>query len=98
MPLQRGLLTLFMLSVSDYCVPPSPPACIDDDGAYTNQARSKDCQETVSRCVDSVLAYRTCLLHETQRTVLETNMAIHRFKCGLKLKRRCGDEDARQNK
>jgi hypothetical protein len=108
MPLQRGLLTLLMLSVSagptgstsgfGFCAPPSPPACIDDDSAYANEPRSKDCRESVSRYVDRFLAYRTCLLHETERTVLETNMAIHRFKCGLKLKRRCSDEDARQNK
>jgi len=110
-PLREGFLALLILSISPacasstgsrvgfgFCAPPLPPACIDDDKAYDDGPGTRDCKERVSHYVADVFAYRTCLLRETQRAVLETNTAVDRFKCGLKSKRRCRAEDMRQNK
>jgi hypothetical protein len=110
-PLREGLLALVTLSISPacagssvpgtgfrFCPTPVPPTCIDDDRAYDSEPEIKDCQEKVSRYAASVFAYRTCLLHETQRAVLETNTMIDRFKCGAKSKRRCSNGEVRQNK
>jgi hypothetical protein len=79
-----------------FCPAPPPPACVDDVKAYADGPVMKDCQEKVSRYVASVFAYRTCLLRETQRAVLETNTMLDRFKCGLRAKRRCSDDDMLQ--
>jgi hypothetical protein len=107
MPLREGLLALATIWTSGawadssgwtgfgFCPAPQPPACIDDNKTYGNEAETKDCQEKVSRYVASVFSYRTCLLRETQRAVLETNTMIDRFKCGLKSRRRCSDQEVR---
>jgi hypothetical protein len=109
-PLREGLLALVTLSTSasfagssvrmgfGFCPPPPPPACMDDNKVYDNGPATKDCQEKVSRYVASVFAYRACLLRETQRAVLEANTTMDRFKCGLRSKRRCTDEEVQQNK
>jgi hypothetical protein len=110
-PLRGEFLAVFVLSISAACASPSgssggfsfcsspvPPACIDDDKTYDDGPGTSDCQEKVSHYVASVFAYRTCLLREAQRAVLETNIRVDRFKCGLKSKRRCLDGDVRQNK
>jgi hypothetical protein len=81
-----------------FCPVPWPPGCVDDAKAYGGGSATNDCQEKLSRYVASVFVYRMCLLHETQRAVLETNMMIDRFKCGLKAKHRCSDEDMRPKK
>jgi hypothetical protein len=109
-PLREGFLALVTLSTSaafagssvrmgfGFCPPPPPPACMDDSKVYGDGPETKDCQEKVSHYIASVFAYRACLLRETQRAVLEANTTIDRFKCGLRSKRRCTDEEVQQNK
>jgi hypothetical protein len=57
--------------------------------AYSDDARIKACQDELSRYVATVAGYRTCLLQETQRAVLEMNLTIDRFKCSATAKRPC---------
>jgi hypothetical protein len=47
------------------------------------------CQEDVNRYINSVGAYRLCLMRETERAVRETNGTLQRWKCGLAAKAVC---------
>ena len=73
----------------EFCARPVLPVCIESDDIYGDAARIKACQQEVSRYTANVQAYRDCLLRETEKTLLETNAMIERFKCGIQSKRRC---------
>jgi hypothetical protein len=81
-----------------FCSPPPAPACVGKDAAYRDENQTKACQDEVGRYVNSAFAYRACLQREIQRAVLETNMTIDRFKCGIASKHRCSDEELRKRK
>jgi hypothetical protein len=72
-----------------FCSVPFKPACVDADSAYNTDARTKACQEEVTLYVNTVIAYRACLLREMERAVLETNNILDRFKCGIAARRPC---------
>jgi hypothetical protein len=81
-----------------FCSPPPAPPCANRDTVYRDEGQTKACQEEVARFVSSAFAYRTCLQREIQKAVLETNMTIDRFKCGIASKHRCNDEELHRPK
>jgi hypothetical protein len=72
-----------------YCAPPLRPNCIDVDATYGDDASIKSCQDKLALYTDGVIAYRACMLRETERAVREINSAIDRFKCSASAKRLC---------
>jgi hypothetical protein len=73
-----------------FCGSPSPaPHCVETPDAYRDDDHLKACQQEVSHYVETVAAYRTCLLQEYQRAVVEMNSLVDRFKCGAREKNPC---------
>jgi hypothetical protein len=72
-----------------FCPVPFAPTCAGVDAVYGDNARAKACQEEVTHYVNTVVAYRACLLQEMERAVLETNNILDRFKCGVAARHRC---------
>jgi hypothetical protein len=68
---------------------PSPPQCANAPETFSDDARTNACQDEISRYVATSIAYRSCMMQETQRAVLRMNSTVDRFKCGAKLKRPC---------
>ncbi|GAC1334012.1 MAG: hypothetical protein NVSMB26_16010 [Beijerinckiaceae bacterium] len=67
----------------DFCPPPFPPRCVQDEATYVSPDETAKCQEEVNRYVASVGAYRLCLTRETERAVRETNATLQLWKCSL---------------
>ena len=73
-----------------YCAPPILlPKCIDAEQTDAKPDSVAACQQEVTRYVKFVLAYRDCLIRESERAILQTNKVLDRFKCSAKLKRTC---------
>jgi hypothetical protein len=72
-----------------FCPPPFAPKCVSNPATYATQGAMDTCQEDVNRYINSVGAYRLCLMRETERAVRETNGTLQRWKCGLAAKAVC---------
>jgi hypothetical protein len=64
-----------------YCAPPSVPKCIDMKKTFHDPSTVALCELEVARYVPTAVAYRDCLLLESQRAIFQANNAIERFKC-----------------
>jgi hypothetical protein len=72
-----------------YCAPTVVPKCVDADATFANPARTAACKRDLIRYVKSVLAFRECLIRQSEAAVAEANATVERFNCSSAAGKRC---------